>query len=891
MVIVESPSKAKIIQSFLDSLYVVESCMGHVRDLPQSAKSVPPELKARFGKVVGVDPDNHFEPLYVTLPGKESVIKKLEGIQRKAKEVILATDEDREGEAISWHLLELLKPKVPVKRAVFHEITKDAITRSFQSLRSIDLNLVHAQETRRILDRLAGFTMSPLLWKKIARGLSAGRVQSVGMAIIVRRELERLSFVPAAYFDLRANLSAVEGSDARHFSAMVVEVEGKGKVATGRDFDAKGQLHESSGRGKLIHLDKESANSLMEGLKQQGASWKVKKVEKRAQRRKPPPPFITSTLQQEANRKLSLSSKECMRTAQRLYESGLITYMRTDNPILSDSALTIAIKRAAELFGPDAVQPADAARKNIKKPKGSQEAHEPIRPERRRGDQTAAGLRLTTAQAELYELIFQRTLASVMCDAELDLTSPADRSRDSAIFRASGRVIRKHGWMLAYLDSSDEQQVDSQRLPSLLTNQELLCSELKVDEHSTKPPARYTEASLVKELEELGVGRPSTYTQIIETLKDREYVTMDGKALSPTLIAFVVTRLLETYFQDFVDTSFTARMEEELDRIARGEMKKEEYLSRYYLGDDGLRNKVEISESRIIPEEARQVKLPTLEFQVLVGSYGAYVQARRKEEGKEDSEGGEGKEETQHNLVKANIPQTFCKDVNQLTPERIRKCLETKQPILLRVGPYGLYLQKGEGEAEGKTAKKVALPQDMDPQGISLETAKAYLNLPRVICDHPETGSAIQVGIGRYGTFLLYQGSYRSLPATDDIFTLDCSRAVEIINSAAVSPRSTRVIAELGEYERRRVAVVQGRFGPYIKCGLVNAKLPEHHKDSPGFNCLPHPPHLTHEKEDCTLEEAIESIKLKSPQKGKSTPKKKVFTPPPPPACLLPRNR
>uniref|UniRef100_A0A7S4L2Z8 HMG box domain-containing protein n=1 Tax=Guillardia theta TaxID=55529 RepID=A0A7S4L2Z8_GUITH len=355
---------------------------------------------------------------------------------------------------------------------------------------------------------------------------------------------------------------------------------------------------------------------------------------------------------------------------------------------------------------------------------------------------------------------------------------------------------------------------------------------------------------------------------------------MDGKALSPTLIAFVVTRLLETYFQDFVDTSFTARMEEELDRIARGEMKKEEYLSRYYLGDDGLRNKVEISESRIIPEEARQVKLPTLEpyedeFQVLVGSYGAYVQARRKEEGKEDSEGGEGKEETQHNLVKANIPQTFCKDVNQLTPERIRKCLETKQgpyngiligrdddnePILLRVGPYGLYLQKGEGEAEGKTAKKVALPQDMDPQGISLETAKAYLNLPRVICDHPETGSAIQVGIGRYGTFLLYQGSYRSLPATDDIFTLDCSRAVEIINSAAVSPRSTRVIAELGEYERRRVAVVQGRFGPYIKCGLVNAKLPEHHKDSP---------------EDCTLEEAIESIKLKSPQKGKSTPKKK----------------
>jgi len=710
------------------------------------------------------------------------------------------------------------------------------------------------------------------------------------MAIIVRRELERLAFVPAAYCDLRANLSAVEDNAPRTFTATVVEVDGRGKVATGRDFDSKGQLQQGQGKAQVIHLVKESAAQLMEGLKQKGTSWKVKKVEKRAQRRKPPPPFITSTLQQEANRKLSLSSKECMLTAQKLYESGLITYMRTDNPILSESALAIASKRAAEIFGPEAVPPADAAHRNIKKPKGSQEAHEPIRPAV--SDATGTFLLpketgLHGKEAQLYELIFQRTLASVMCDAELDLTSvdilgePADRSRDSATFRATGRVIRKHGWMLAYLDSSDEQQGDTQRLPFLQSDQELLCSELRLDEHSTKPPARYTEATLVKELEELGVGRPSTYTQIIETLKGREYVSMEGKALSPTLIAFVVTRLLETYFRDFIDTSFTARMEEELDRIARGEIKKEDYLSRYYLGDGGLRNQVEISESKILAEDARQVKLPSLEpyaeeFQVLVGSYGAYVQAKKKGgEGKRGDEGAGGGAGDMPTVVKANIPQMFCKDVNQLTPDRIRKCLESRQgphngillgqdddeqPILLRVGPYGLYLQKGDDDTEGKAAKRVPLPEGMDPDGVSLETAKAYLQLPRVICNHPETGAAIQVGVGRYGQFLLYQGTYRSLPASDDIFAIDCSRAVEIINAAAASPRSTRVLAELGEHEKQRVAVVKGRFGPYIKCGSVNAPLPEHLRDSP---------------EDCTLEEAIEAIKLKSPQKGKASPKKK----------------
>lgn len=911
LVIVESPAKARTIQKFLDASFVVESCMGHVRDLPQKARDVPPELKATYGKMLGVDPDNGFAALYVTMRGKETVIKSLKQKLKGASELILASDEDREGEAISWHLLELLKPKVQVKRAVFHEITREAILRAFEAPREVDYNLVYAQEARRILDRLAGYTMSPLLWRKISPGLSAGRVQSVGLAMIVRRERERLAFVSADYHDLKAELTPPAAA-AASFSATLVETGGK-TVASGRDFDSDGALRTNqTGRGELVWLDGEAAEALLRRLQAPDISWSVSSVESKQQRRRPPVPFITSTLQQEANRKLSLSSKECMRVAQALYEAGWITYMRTDNPILSQAAKGKARECVEQLYGADTLGSETRA---IKKPKGSQEAHEPIRPALTDDPAAPGGFNLKPPlqgmQLRLYDLILQRTLASVMTDALIDLTSVHVSARGPgeapmgpplAGFRASGMVVRSPGWMRAYQEGSDGSAGGAERgagadssadkeLPALAEGDTLACTDLENLAHKTRAPPRYTEASFVKELEAEGIGRPSTYAQILETLKDRGYVHIEGKAICPSLTAVVVVQLLERHFKEFVDTAFTARMEAQLDRIAMGEVAKAAYLAEYYLGPDGLRNKVDMSADLIEPEDARRALLP-FRFEeaakkfsnvsVFVGPYGAYAQATAagKAAGDGDDDGGDGEGEPR--VIKANLPDAVCRDVVLLTGDTIAACLEAKQgplngtllgydesglPVLLRVGRFGAYLQVGEVNQTADLAaspdasppakpRTVTLPKDVALSQVDMAMARKFMSLPRLVCQHPETGKDVLAGIGPYGPFVRHSTTYRSLAATDDVLSISGDRALELLATASKSALSSQALAVVGQLDGKNITVMKGRFGPYLKMGAVNARLPDLYQDLP---------------EEIPLADAIEAILAKADQdpKGK----------------------
>jgi len=841
LVIVESPTKTKTIRKFLPKGVVVDASMGHIRDLPSSAKEIPAAEKKKPWASLGIDVDHDFSPLYVIPSDKKKVVKKLKDLLKESDELILATDEDREGEAISWHLVEVLKPSVPVRRMVFREITEEAIQRALGQTREIDMNLVHAQETRRILDRLAGYTISPLLWKKISPGLSAGRVQSVAVEFIVERERERMRFKSGSYFDLRAQVHT--GNAAASFTVDLTHVDKK-RIASGKDFDEQtGQLRAPD---QVALLDEPAAKALRASLEQ--ANWSVSSLDVSIQSRTPAPPFITSTLQQEANRKFGFSARDTMSVAQKLYENGLITYMRTDSPALSEQATNAAREGILQKYGQEYLS--SKTRVYSSKEKGAQEAHEAIRP---------AGSRFVTPEQsglsgrefKLYDLIWKRTIATQMAEAKLEFTTAtvqAEAPDQNAQFRASGKRILFPGFFRAYVEGSDDPEASiedqEQPLPALQEGQSLTLEDIEAIGHETKPPARYTEATLVRELEKRGIGRPSTYAAIISTIQDRGYVRTEGRALVPTFTAFAVSELLEKHFPDLVNSDFTSGLEDQLDEIAAGKVDPLNYLRNYYLGDGGLREEVARQEDKINPGEARRIELPIdgLEnVEILIGRFGPYVRSVRNQE-----------------EVSTSIPEQL--SPADLTPEKIEQLLtqgqegdkplgsdpETGKPVYLLTGRYGPYVQLGDQEeappAEEtkkggkKTSKKpavkkpkrVSLPKGLSPEEVDLEKALRLLELPRLLGNHPETGKEIRAGIGRFGPFVVHDGTFKSLTKEDHVLDVTYERALELLSQAKAS-RGSSVILELGEdpASGKAVRVMEGRYGPYVKMGTKNASLPK----------------------------------------------------------------
>lgn len=795
--------------------------MGHVRDLPSSAEEIPEAVKGEKWAQLGVNVEADFEPLYVIPKDKKKIVKELKDALKDATELILATDEDREGESISWHLLQILKPKVPIKRMVFHEITREAIRDALTHCRDIDNRVVQAQETRRILDRLVGYTLSPLLWKKIAWGLSAGRVQSVAVRLLVRRERERRAFRQGSYWDLKALLEKGKIS----FDAKLVTV-GNVKVANGSDFDENtGQI--ISGRRVLL-LNEEQARALLSRI--QNKPWTVTNLEERPVTRKPSPPFTTSTLQQEANRKLRLGARETMRIAQSLYERGFITYMRTDSVHLSEQAIEAARSCVQELYGSEYLSP--QPRKYTTKSKGAQEAHEAIRP---------AGSTFRTPQQtgldgidfRLYDLIWKRTVASQMADSRQTHVTVQTQVEDAG-FRSSGKRIDFPGFLRAYVEGSDDPDaaLEDQEviLPALKVGDKPNCKDLGAIGHETQPPARYTEASLVKMLESEGVGRPSTYASIIGTIVDRGYAKLIANALIPTFTAFAVTTLLETHFPDLVDTGFTSRMEQTLDEIATGEAKWLPYLQKFYTGETGLATQVKEQESQIDAKVARTVVLENISAKVCIGKFGAYL----------ESENEEG-------LVKASIPQDLTPadlDPDQVEfllkqkmegPEKLGLHPETGEPIYVLIGSYGPYVQLGDVSETNKKPKRASLPKGTDKDSVTLDMAVSLLTLPRLLGSHPETGAKVQANLGMYGPYVVHdQGKvgkdYRSIKPPDDVLTITLDRALEMLaqpKAARGSSKTATPLKELGAHPEsgELINVYDGRYGPYVKHGDINASL------------------------------------------------------------------
>ncbi|MGF1481957.1 MAG: type I DNA topoisomerase [Cyanophyceae cyanobacterium] len=824
LVIVESPTKARTIRNYLPGDYRIEASMGHIRDLPSSADEIPAEVKSEEWSTLGVNVKKNFEPIYIVPKKKEKVVKELKRALKEADELILATDEDREGESISWHLRNLLKPKVPVKRMVFHEITRDAIQQALSNCRDINENLVHAQETRRILDRLVGYTLSPLLWKKVARGLSAGRVQSVAVRLLVHRERERRAFKTGSYWDLKASLE----QDKHPFEAKLVTLDGK-KLATGSDFDPNtGRIAE--GRNVVL-LSEAEAVALQERLTDE--TWTVSNTEERPTRRKPAPPFTTSTLQQESNRKLGISAKDTMRVAQSLYEQGYITYMRTDSVHLSQQAIAAARDCVEQKYGPEYLSP--KPRQYATKSKGAQEAHEAIRPAGNRF-RTPKETGLSGRELALYDLIWKRTVACQMAEARLTQISVTVDVED-AQFRASGKRIDFPGFFRAYVEGSDDPEaaIEDQEviLPPLKVSDTPECKELEPIGHETQPPARYTEASLVKMLENEGIGRPSTYATIISTIIDRGYAQMRGKALIPTFTAFAVTSLLEEHFPDLVDTRFTSKMEHTLDEIAAGEAQWLPYLQTFYLGEQGLEHQVKVRESNIDPSVAKAVNLENLDAIVRIGRYGPYIEAQYN--------GGDP--------VTASIPSDLTPA--DLDPEQIETLLrqktegpdkvglhpETGEPIYILVGSYGPYVQLGEVTEDNKKPKRASLPKGVKPEDVTLDMAVGLLSLPRLLGMHPESGAPIKASLGRFGPYVVHdQGKegkdYRSLKAEDDVLTVSLERALELLaqpKRGRGSRGSKKPLRELGAHpeDKEPVNVFNGPYGPYVKHGKINASIPE----------------------------------------------------------------
>ena len=813
LVIVESPAKARTIAGYLGRDYAVESSVGHVRDLPDRASDVPAAQRKRFG-ALGVDVNAGFEPYYVVDPAKKKVVTALKKLLSESDELLLATDEDREGEAIAWHLVEVLKPKVPVRRMVFHEITKDAITRALDETRSIDDRLVDAQETRRILDRLYGYEVSPVLWKKVTRGLSAGRVQSVATRLVVQRERERMAFRSAEYWDLLATFEP--GS----FESRLVSVDGA-RVAHGKDFGpTTGELRETG----VVHLDEQGARGLAARL--EGASFAVRSVEERPYRRKPAAPFRTATLQQEASRKLRFSAQTTMRVAQRLYESGYITYMRTDSTTLSESAVAAARSQVADLFGEDFV-PAKP-RLYGRAVANAQEAHEAIRPA---GDtfRTPDELRSQLGRDELalYDLVWKRTLASQMEDARGNTVSlrigTTSSSGEDVEFGASGTVITFRGFLAAYEPGKDEPTDDDEErvLPPLQVGEDVTLVTLEPDGHTTLPPARYTEPTLVRALEERGIGRPSTYAAILSTIVDRGYVFKKGTALVPTFVAFAVVNLLEQHFEQLVDFDFTARMEDDLDRIAAGERARNEWLERFYFGDGndpGLHHLVTEHLDEIDARAVNSIAIPGSEAVVRVGRYGPYL------------ENGERR---------ASLPPDLAPD--ELTPEHVEELLsqpdnrplgsdpKTGREIVVRSGRYGPYVTEVLPEDSDDKPHTASLLSSMSPETVTLEEALRLLSLPRVV--GKIDGEEVTAQNGRYGPYIKKGSESRSLENEEQLFTVTLDQAKALL-AEPPRRRSRRGSArgplkELGADPSNGKPIVlrDGRFGPYVTDGETNASL------------------------------------------------------------------
>ena len=817
LVIVESPAKARTIAGYLGRDFVVESSVGHIRDLPRRASDVKKNDRPRFG-TLGVDVEHGFEPLYVVDADKKRVVSDLKKKLASSDELLLATDEDREGEAIAWHLREVLKPKVPVRRMVFHEITKDAIERALSETRDIDERLVDAQETRRILDRLYGFEVSPVLWKKVMPRLSAGRVQSVATRLVVDRERERMAFVVARYWDVLGTFEP-SGLPGELLEARLVAVDGS-RVAPLRDFRPDGAPEARD----VVVLDETRATQLATGL--EGRSFTVEKVDEKPYTRRPAAPFRTSTLQQEASRKLRFSSQTTMRLAQRLYENGHITYMRTDSVTLSDTALTAARAHAARVYGPETVP--EKPRRYERAVANAQEAHEAIRPAGdvfRAPDQLRS--ELSRDEHALYDLIFKRTVASQMKDAsgqtvsiELGATTE-DGVR--ATFRTSGTVITFKGFLLAYESGRDEPSEDDEErlLPALEVGQELSASTLEAVGHETSPPARYTEASLVKALEDRGIGRPSTYASIMGTILDRGYVFKKGTALVPTFLAFAVTQLLERHFDRLVDYDFTARLEDDLDRIAAGDEERVEWLGRFYFGDGdpGLHSLVTDHLEGIDAREVNSIHIPGSDVVVRVGRYGPYLERGEQ---------------------RASVPDDTVPD--ELTAERAEELLshpagserllgthpETGLEIIARDGRYGPYVTEVLPEGADGKPHTASLFSSMALETLTLDDAVRLLTLPRTL-EAPD-GEEILVSNGRYGPFVKKGSETRSLESEDQLLSLTVDEAEAIL----ATPKQRRgrgapkpPLKELGPdpASGKPLLVKDGRFGPYVTDGETNASL------------------------------------------------------------------
>ncbi len=836
LVIVESPAKAKTIEKFLGPEYRVAASYGHIRDLPSSAKEVPSELRKKDWARLAVDTDGDFSPVYVVPSENKKHVTALKKLLKDADELLLATDEDREGEAISWHLLEVLKPTVPVRRITFHEITRSAIERALDHARDVDTQLVQAQEARRVLDRLFGYSLSPVLWKRVRTKLSAGRVQSAALRLVVEREEERLAFRSTAYWDVLATLAA-EGEE---FPARLVALDDR-RVATSRDFDSTTGAF--AGGDEVVILDEEWATQVAE---QSSASvpWTVTDVERKSTRQRPQPPFTTSTLQQAASSKLRMSPRQAMRVAQFLYEGvdlgggereGLITYMRTDSTTLSNEALAEA---ATVIKGRWGAEYHDGPRRYKTKARSAQEAHEAIRPTHMNRTPEQVKRLLEPEQFALYDLIWRRSVASQMVDARIDRTTvelTAKASEGSYRYRASGSVLRFPGFLEAL-----GRETEDVLLPDLAEGQSVgapgdgvQLTSVAADGHETRPPARFTEASLVRKLEELGIGRPSTYTPTISTIQDREYVVKKGNALVPTYVGMAVMRLLRGHFPHYVELQFTAQLEETLDGIADGDVDSTAFLAGFYKGDgeeEGLVNRIK--------EELPRIDYPLIPvgidpatgepLHVRIGKSNVFVQR------------GDGED-----ADRVTLPRDLL--IDELTPERVADLIELQKrgdaplardpetglDVFVKIGPYGPYVQLGKAGKAGKAGedgekpKRVSLPRGLEPQDVTPELALKLVSLPRLIGIDPETKEPVNAGLGRYGPYVERNRTFRSIGAFERIFEIGLEEAIQLIN--AKKSRGKVALKEIGEHPESgaMIRAFEGRYGPYVTDGKVNATIPK----------------------------------------------------------------
>ena len=828
MVIVESPAKARTISKILGRGYTIEASIGHIRDLPQGAKEVPEQYKKEEWAYLGVNVNSNFEPVYVIPREKSQQVRKLKDLLKNAKEVFLATDEDREGEAISWHLCEVLRPKVPVRRLVFHEITEEAIRDALKAPREIDNNLVRAQEVRRIVDRLYGYDVSPLLWRKVRPRLSAGRVQSVAVRLIVERERQRMAFVSATFWDLLGSFAKTNGGN-QPFQAALISVAGR-RIPTSRDFDpATGQLKDAG----LLMMDQRQVKELLERLS--GVPCQVSNLQDKPFTTRPYPPFTTSTLQQEANRKHSFTARRTMQVAQSLYENGHITYMRTDSTNLAAVAIDAARQLVASQYGKDYL-PA-SPRIYQTKVKNAQEAHEAIRPAGHPFDlpESLRG-QLNPDEFKLYDLIWKRTVASQMSDARGHRLTITVEAQD-AIFEASGKTIEFPGYLRAYVEGSDDPESEladrETLLPTVSVGETLQCIGIEPKSHTTQPPNRYSEAALTRALEEMGIGRPSTYASIIDTILARDYVfkIKRGNVLVPTWTAFAVSQLLTEHLPELVDYKFTAKMEDELDAISRGEMNHLDYLRMFYFGNEhpGLKQLLKDKVSEIDARSVCRISIgkpqengdPESEIFVRVGRYGPFI------------EQGDRRASLPDKLAPDELTLAVAHDMLEMAQQGDQPlgiCPDTHKPVFMKVGRFGPYVQRGDGE-DGEKPQNASLLKGMEPEQLTLETALKLLSLPRTVGDHPDSSEPVVAHNGRFGPYIKCGEETRSLPAEVSPLDVTLEQALHLL----AQPKSRRGAAsrkepvkafEASPVTSQPVHLLQGRYGPYVTDGETNASLP-----------------------------------------------------------------